>query len=393
MAVVRGNIVLADHGQTPDSPELIPNTVPQGIRYRPRLEATNITYATPFDPLKAQSQAANEVISQDPRQALPDVLLTEQNGSVWQPVQTLLNSDRFDQKFMVEPDRDRRATLRFGDGVFGREPAPLSRFETSYRIGNGLAGNVGAEAIAHIVSAIDGITAVSNRLPGIGGTPPEPITQVKLDAPQAFRVQERAVTEADYATVALRHPEVQQARATRRWTGSWYTYFVTVERKGGKPIDAAFKQDFRTFLERFRLAGYDLEVDAPQFVSLDIRFGICVAPGYFLGDVEAALLKTFSNRDWPDGQRGFFHPDNFTFGQPVYLSQMVAAAMAIPGVQWVDTNGETNEHVRFQRWGRTANQELENGEITFDRLEIARLDNDPNFPENGKLSLDMRGGR
>jgi hypothetical protein len=26
------------------------------------------------------------------------------------------------------------------------------------------------------------------------------------------------------------------------------------------------------------------------------------------------------------------------------------------------------------------------------RLEIARLDNDPNAPENGKVEFDMRGG-
>jgi hypothetical protein len=27
------------------------------------------------------------------------------------------------------------------------------------------------------------------------------------------------------------------------------------------------------------------------------------------------------------------------------------------------------------------------------RLEIARLDNDPNFPEHGLLRLDLRGGK
>jgi hypothetical protein len=27
------------------------------------------------------------------------------------------------------------------------------------------------------------------------------------------------------------------------------------------------------------------------------------------------------------------------------------------------------------------------------RLEIARLDNDPNFPEHGVLRLDLRGGK
>ena len=33
------------------------------------------------------------------------------------------------------------------------------------------------------------------------------------------------------------------------------------------------------------------------------------------------------------------------------------------------------------------------GELTLHRLEIARLDNDPNFPENGVLRLVMEGGK
>ena len=48
--------------------------------------------------------------------------------------------------------------------------------------------------------------------------------------------------------------------------------------------------------------------------------------------------------------------------------------------------------LRFQRWGKSANQELQNGVIEFSTLEIARLDNDPNFPENGQLSLVLKGG-
>lgn len=32
------------------------------------------------------------------------------------------------------------------------------------------------------------------------------------------------------------------------------------------------------------------------------------------------------------------------------------------------------------------------GEIDFSRLEIARLDNDPNAPENGKIEFFMEGG-
>jgi predicted phage baseplate assembly protein len=203
-------------------------------------------------------------------------------------------------------------------------------------------------------------------------------------------VQQRAVTAEDYAVVAARHPQVQRAAATRRWTGSWYTWYLTVDRRGGLPLDAAFQRELREFLQRFRLAGYDLAIDAPRFVPLELVFSVCVQPGYYPADVKAALLEVFSDRG--GGQRGFFHPDRLSFGQSVYLSQVVAVAMAVPGVQWVDFSDADPRH-RFQRWGQAANRERETGEIALGPLEIARLDNDPNAPENGRIDFLMEGGQ
>jgi len=102
------------------------------------------------------------------------------------------------------------------------------------------------------------------------------------------------------------------------------------------------------------------------------------------------LLDVFSNTNLPDGQRGFFHPDKFTFGTPVYLSKVVATALQVPGVNWIDTEAKLPN--RFQRWGQDSHGELAAGEMNFARLEIARLDNDPNQPENGKLEFSMQGG-
>jgi len=36
---------------------------------------------------------------------------------------------------------------------------------------------------------------------------------------------------------------------------------------------------------------------------------------------------------------------------------------------------------------------LDEGILTLGPLEVAQLDNDPNFPERGILKLTMRGGR
>ena len=190
-----------------------------------------------------------------------------------------------------------------------------------------------------------------NPLPAVGGVDPEAMEQVRQFAPQAFRVQERAVTPADYVEVTQRRADVQRAAATLRWTGSWYTAFVTADRAGGLAVDDRFESDLRGYLNRYRLAGYDLEINGPIFVPLELALLVCVKPDHFRSDVKQALLRTFSNQTLPDGRRGFFHPDNFTFGQPLYLSRIYEAALAVDGVDSVEVQ-------KFQRWGKTPQQEL-----------------------------------
>lgn len=226
-------------------------------------------------------------------------------------------------------------------------------------------------------------------MPARGSANAESREEVRLYAPQAFRTQKRAVTAADYSFVASLHPEVQKAEATLRWTGSWHAMFITVDRKDGLKVDESFESELLDFINRFRLAGHDIEIEPPVSVPLDIIVTVCVSEGYFRDRVKQSLLEAFNSRDLPDGRRGFFHPDNFTFGQPVYLSQVISTAMRIPGVMWVDLSGEEN---RFQRWGESAHKEVEEGRITMGRLEIARLDNDPSAPENGKIEFIMEGG-
>jgi Baseplate J-like protein len=404
VSVARGNVVLADHGLT--TGEILPAVQTQdGRPYRPLLQGTGITQAAPFAVDRARTPSATSMLSPDVRQAMPSISLLAENGEVWLPQRDLLRSDRFALEFVVETESDGSSFLRFGDGTLGRQPATGQTFAARYRIGSGRVGNVGAEALtlllprnpadpayAEQLIVIAGISQVRNPLPAVGGIDLEPIDQVRLYAPQAFRTQERAVTEEDYAAVAQRHPKVQRAAASRRWTGSWYTMFVTVDLLGGLGVDTAFKDELRAFLEAYRLAGFDVEIDAPRYVPLDIALSVCVAPGYYRSDVKKELLTAFSATNLPDGRRGFFHPDNFTFGQSVYLSQVVATAMAILGVSWVDTSDSPAGRNRFQRWGQAPAGELEAGRILFARLEIARVDNDPNEPENGRIDFSMQGG-
>lgn len=110
--------------------------------------------------------------------------------------------------------------------------------------------------------------------------------------------------------------------------------------------------------------------------------------------MEQAILLALSHRDLPQGGHGFFHWDQFTFGQPLYLSNLYTAIEAIDGVDSALVR-------RFIRLGThdpapeylPTNENLDRGYIPMDRLEVLRLDNDANFPENGVLRLNMMGGK
>jgi hypothetical protein len=434
VSVALGNIALADHGRSVSDlprPEqfverintsLVPDTVPAEnpalvrsvpaascrcnspteihapVRYRPRLSAVPLTQAAPYDRYArpASAAAATDLSFEDPSELpMPAIALFDETDLTvaWTPVRDLLASGPLDTHFTVEVETDGSAFLRFGNGTDGRTPDREHRFIAEYRLGNGTAGNVGANTIRHLASRDPAIVSngdqavarVWNPLPATGGVEPESAEHARQHAPTAFRRLERAVTPADYAALAVRKDviercdlDVQRAEATRRWTGSWYTVFLTVDRFGGALVDESFEGKLRNCLERYRMAGQDLEIDAPRLVPLEIEMVVCVRPPYFFADVERALLDAFSNRILPDGRRGVFHPDNFTFGQSVHLSAISAAAQSVPGVDSVTVT-------KFQRQGIDSDVAIESGTLELGRLEIARLDADPNFPERGAL--------
>jgi hypothetical protein len=165
------------------------------------------------------------------------------------------------------------------------------------------------------------------------------------------------------------------------WTGSWQTGFLYVQRPGGGPVEAAFRLRLEAFLAPYQLAGRELEVRPPRWVPLHLRLRVRLAPDRHREGVRRSLDEAFDTS--PDG---FFWPDRFGFGQPVYLSEVVAAASAVEGVTAVEV-------LAFHRWGHPAGDEIERGRLEIGELEIAALAGDPNTPQRGTLELVLEGGR
>ena len=359
-------------------------------------------YAAGFDPSDpALFGPAAGALTQDPRCALPQLTIDETGegpepvppyaaATPWVPRRTLLASGSSDRDVVGEVDDDGAMHVRFGDGTLGEPPPPGASLGAHYRIGNGSAGNVGAEAIAFVVSCTtrsDAVTGVRNPLPATGGTDPEPVLSVKRHVPAISTWPlRRAITAADYAAIASAERGLQRAAAELRWTGSWYEADVALDPLGTETLDCHENALVTEALERVRRIGHDLHVGPAEYVPLDVALQICVLPDYQQAHVQAALLERLGTGSLADGSRAFFHPDNLVFGGEISASRLIGAAAAITGVESADVT-------RLQRLGESDAGELAAGVLKVGPMEIPQLDNDARHPERGRLTLILGGGR
>jgi len=347
-----------------------------------------------FEDTPSPTLSASELMDFDASTAIPSITLRAEISGVpepgtWTAAADLLAAGPEDAEFVVEIDTDGTTILRFGDGINGKLPDPGITFFATYRIGNGSAGNVGADSLIHVSAgpaANANIRACTNPMPAIGGIDPETNAQIRRRAPQAYRTQERAITMQDYADVMERNSQIENAAATLRWTGSWYTVFITAEPDNNLPMSKTLRHSLTRSANEFRLAGQDVLIEPPQYVSLSVALTVCVAPGYFQRDVQKTLMQVLGSGSLATGTPALFNPCNFQLGQAVYLSPIYQAARQVAGVQSISAD-------TFEPQGMNTSIYLQKGFIPMGPFQVARMDNDPSLPANGQLQLTMMGGK
>jgi hypothetical protein len=403
VSVARGNIVPADQGAwtndeslgavpvAPETPVVdigcncapAPGAWTPLPRFAPTLANAPLTFAAPYD----ASAPASSFQTPDPGAAVPQIQVLSSDGVAWTATQDLLSKTAEDPFFIPEIEWDGTAHLRFGDDVYGKAPKTTGlAFAATYRTGNGAGGNVGREGLGHVLMAGGAaITQVRNPLAAAGGVDPESMQHIVQQAPFAFQSQLRCVTAADYGAQAATLPGIAEAQGTMRWTGSWYSAFVSVAPQGA--WNDNFASEVTSDLDRLRMMGVDLVVEQAHYVGLDITLQICVASNFFVADVRAALWAVLVAGDSCTGGAGLLNEANFQFGQTVYASPIIAAAQSVPGVVAVTL-------ATFARLtdppapGATAPAQL-----TMGATEIPCCDNDPDHADRGTLTLIMVGGK
>lgn len=415
--IVCGNVVPATHGETVQDEDLRKLSDPQIAelnhagrppgqrvpRQRLRLGQAPLAHldastlalgGAPTNPSSTQS-SRGDFTARAPRSI--STLQVKVEGQPWQEKTSLLEGGPNDPVFRVEIDDAGEATVVFGDGTFGLRPAETSHVTASYRVGGGGVGNIGADSL--VLARPDGsapwLNSVTNPLAATGGRDRESRDHARRTAPTSFHQPVVAVSAADYqaAADAFRGANgslaIQRSNASFRWTGSWLTVNLTVDPASVERLTPELRQELADYLNGRRLSGYDIEISGPIFVPVDLELQVSADAGSQPSDVQEALLLAFGNGTLPGGAKAFFHPDNFTFGDNLYISRIYAAAMGTPGVQSVLITRMARSHAGQPN--QETNVNLKQGYLAVGADEVIRLDNDRNFPQNGTLTVRVSG--
>ena len=407
---VRGNLVLATHGETEDnehlrdlSPDELVEVTAELAKRKPwqriprqrlALERGPLTH---IDASTLDLLAGSEADPNEPRPSVSTVQLTIA-GQTWTQLPSLLNSEPDDEVFRVEIENDGVATVVLGDDCHGAAPDETEDVFATYRVGIGVVGNIGADTLVNFGDELKllNVTAVTNPLPATGGRDPETGDHARRYGPETFKTPLVAVTEDDYEDAARAlldrpgHHPIQRAHAEFRWTGSWLTITLAIDPLDSDHLDPELESLLLEYLDGRRLAGYDLEAISALYVPIELIVELCILrefrPDTVIHEVTEALSDVLNR----GGARGFFHPDNFTFGDPVVVSKLYQTIMTVPGV-------ESAEIVRLSRFRsakptKDTQTHLQTGMLSVATDEIVRLDNDPNARENGVLTVRLKGG-
>jgi hypothetical protein len=317
----------------------------------------------------------------------------------WTRVEHLHASRSYDLHYTAEADEEGAVWLRFGDGVKGREVQldaggrPLAEIESAYRIGDPVTGNVGLGTLVEIVRPVTGsdellalealgAVTVTNVLPATGGRPPHTQARSREELPASLRhgPLQRAVALADYATVAMDVAGV--GRATARAAGGLFnTVMVLVDPAGAEDLDEGLRAAVHAQLDRLRMTGREHVVLAAEYVALEVSLLLCAQPGFEHSRVRDRVLADL--RPGSADRPGYFHPDRLSFGDSVRLGDLIAFVQGIAGVRSVTP-------VVFRELNDTTGPAVRDV-IALGGTNVARLDADPSYPENGTLDVRVIG--
>ncbi|MBN3929942.1 putative baseplate assembly protein [Streptomyces verrucosisporus] len=254
------------------------------------------------------------------------------DGLLWHPVGSLAGHGPQERVYVIGADAEGRTTVTFGDGVNGaRLPTGHENVRARYRSGTGGAANVAAGRVTQAVSRPLGVTAVTNPLPATGGTRADGPEATRRGIPLAVSALDRLVSVQDYEDFTRCRAGIGRASAREVFDGRRQVLHVTVAGVDDAPIgaDADTLHALRTALAAHGDSRLPVRVDVREPVLLLLAARVAVGPDHSWALVEPRLRQALLDAMGFQGRE---------LGQPARLSEVLATAHSVPGVEHVDVD-------------------------------------------------------
>jgi len=300
---IYGNVVPAQQGATVTEP---------------------LTGATPGDPNPSFTLSQAPVLADPSPTASGSVssLQLSVGGRTWTPV-TRLDASTPPRSYQTGIDSQGRTTVTLS----GPLPTGTSSVVATYRTGQGSAGNVRVHQVTQLLSRPLTVASVDNPLPGSGGSDGDGPGDLRAGAPVGLACLGRLVSVADAADLVLSWAGVGKASAVSTTDGSGEVVALTVAGVDPVPLDP--KGALCTDLTG-ALAAAGGGPSAP----------VVVLPASLYLIVLAASVRCDPALDWTDVSAGLqaalfgaFGYSQRQLGQDVVLSEIIAVAHSVPGVE------------------------------------------------------------
>jgi|GEM_PF-4831730 len=197
----------------------------------------------------------------------PESLEVKVGQKVWRRVKHLESFGPDDEVYTLAG-----ATLRFGDGGYGKIPPYGEKIVCSYLKSDGSKGNIGKKASWRVVDGA-GKYSVENPFEAVGGEDAEGLDALFASFSRNLKDIKRAVTAEDHEELALKTPDTVLARAVadvdRRRNRITLTLIPESEIKRPMPSDATLEKVYR-FLEQRRLLTTKISVAKPLYAEVSV---------------------------------------------------------------------------------------------------------------------------
>ncbi|MFI1765829.1 putative baseplate assembly protein [Streptomyces sp. NPDC020800] len=308
---ILGNVVEATHGESREE------AVGSGDSDR-----VNQTFALWQSPL-------TWLAADNPLGATP-VLEIRVDGVLWHEVDSLAGRGPTERVYITGTASDGRTTVTFGDGIHGaRLPSGHENVQARYRFGTGKAANVPADRITQPLTRPLGVTAVTNPRPATGGADADGPGLTRRTVPLAVSALDRLVSPADYEDFARSRAGIGRATARELFDGRRRVLHVTVAGTDDVPLAEDNLRPLRAALTEYGDPNLPVRVDERELVLLLIAARVKLAPDHAWETVEPRLRRALLLRLGYEGREP---------AQPARLSEVLATAHTVPGVDHVDVD-------------------------------------------------------